>query len=385
MNVRRLDGVLQHYDWGDPRAIADLQGREPSGRPEAELWLGAHPSAPSLVADGRSLEAVIADDPAGALGPAIVDRFGELPFLLKLLAAAEPLSIQAHPSADQAEAGHAAENDRGVPVDAPERVYRDRNHKPELICALAPFRALCGFRRLDATRELFAALGPGTEPVVERLSVSGPDAEVLAATLDYLLTEADSDVVRGVVEAARVLDRPGWHDEAQVVLDAQTHHPDDPGIVVTLLLNYVELEPTEALFLGSGNLHAYLSGFGVEVMANSDNVVRGGLTSKHVDVVELLQVVDCTPIEPRIQRPDDWNHRYDVDADEFVLHRYVLAEGRAITWEREAPAIALVTRGSATVDGEPVGRGGAVFLAASETARLTGDAEVYLATTPHAP
>jgi mannose-6-phosphate isomerase len=379
--MQRITGVVQHYSWGHPSAIAELVGRVPSGEPEAELWFGAHPSAPSATGDGAGLDALIAADPVGMLGAEAAVAHGELPFLLKVIAAAQPLSIQAHPNAEQARAGFERENAAGIALDTPDRIYRDANPKPELVCALTPFEALCGFRPLAGTLDLFDALGDGVEPVVERLRAPGTDAEVLAGTVAWLLRDASSEVVVACLEACRMLERPGWAVEAQTAIDAATHFGSDPGVVVSLLLNRVTLRPGEALALGSGNLHAYLSGVAVEVMANSDNVVRGGLTHKHVDIAELLDVVDCTPIRPDVQRPDDWNHRYRSGATQFTLHRYEVGGGRRVAWQRDAPAIALVTRGAAVANGTTFERGDAVFVAANEEATISGDAEVFLATT----
>lgn len=379
--MERLDGVTQRYPWGHPTAIADLLGRAPSGEPESELWLGAHPKAPSVTEDGRTLDTVIAEHPVAMLGADAASAYGELPFLVKVLAAAKPLSIQAHPDAEQARAGFARENAAGVPLDAPDRTYVDPNPKPELICALTPFHVLCGFRPLAATRDLFDALGAGVEPVRDRLATSGESADVIDRTVSWLLREASPEVTTACVEACRMLDRPGWALEAQTALDLATHYGPDPAVVVALMLNRITLEPGEALFLGAGNLHSYLGGVGVEVLANSDNVVRGGLTTKHTDIEELLAIVDSHPMTPDVQRPDDWNHRYRSDAPQLALHRYEVGGGRSVAWKRDAPAIALVTAGSAEADGHTLRKGDAVFLAANDTATISGDAEIFLATT----
>ncbi len=315
------------------------------------------------------------------LGVDAASTFGELPFLMKVLAAAKPLSIQAHPGADQARAGFDRENAAGIPLDAPQRTYVDPKPKPELICALTPFHALCGFRSLAETRDLFDDLGAGVEPVAERLAARGDEAAVIAETMSWLLREASPEVTTACVDACRMLDRPGWALEAQTALDLATHFGSDPGVVVALMLNRITLEPGEAVFLPAGNVHSYLEGVGVEVLANSDNVVRGGLTTKHTDVEELLAIVDSNPTRPDIQRPDDWNHRYRTDVPELALHRYEVGGGRSVAWQREAPAIALVTSGRAEVDGEPLAAGEAVFLAADDTVSIGGEATVHLATT----
>lgn len=347
--VERLVATVQNYAWGDVHFIPELQERAASGAPEAELWMGAHPMAPSaLERDGSSLAQVVARDRTSTLGADVSDRFPSLPFLAKVLAADRPLSIQAHPSVMQAQAGFAREDAAGIPVDAPERIYRDDNHKPELICALTTFEAKCGFRSLDATRELFADLGgDALAGVRERLAGDGPDAEVLADTLAWLLrtepTEA-AGLADAAVAGAAVASADGpyardllWTGEIARI------HPGDVGVVVALLLNHVMLEPGQAVFLGAGNLHAYLRGAGIELMANSDNVVRGGLTAKHIDVEELLRVVDCTPIEPPVQTAAGCIHTFETPVPEFSLTRVVVSDDTRL--RVRGPEILIVTEG----------------------------------------
>ena len=354
-----LVGSVQTYAWGAPDVIAKLQGREPNGGPEAELWLGAHEIAPSnLQRSNVSLRAAIDEDPDRHLGPVVGARFGELPFLLKVLAAAEPLSIQTHPSFDEAKAGFEAEEAAGLSRSDPARTYRDTNHKPELICALTPFVAKTGFRPLDETRRLMAGLsdllGSTSELalLVKRLNGSGEQRDVLASVLEIMLTldvPASRALVDEVVRAARVLVDAGEHarfgPELRWTAKLNRFHPGDIGVVVALLLNHVELEPGEALFLPAGNLHAYLQGAGVELMANSDNVIRGGLTVKHVDSGELARVVDTGPAVPIVQRPGSTCHRFDSPVAEFSLTR--VTAGAA--FEREGPDILLVTEGEVAV------------------------------------
>ena len=346
ITVDRLAATTQHYDWGDERFIAELQRRPASGEPEAELWMGAHPKAPAHVADtAESLAAVIESDPTTALGAAAAERFGQLPFLAKVLAADQPLSIQAHPSLAQAAAGFERENGAGIPLDSPVRTYRDPNHKPELICALTPFEAKCGFRPLDATRELFDSLGgDALAPVRERLGADGREADVLADVLAWLLRSSDGETLaRSVVEAAAASSGGPYERELQWTAEIARLHPGDVGVVVALLLNHVVLEPGQAVFLGAGNLHAYLRGAGIELMANSDNVVRGGLTSKHIDVEELLHVVDCTPIDPPVQTATGCIHTFDSPVPEFSLTRVVVSDD--VRLRVQGPEILVVTEG----------------------------------------
>ncbi|MGF1599343.1 MAG: mannose-6-phosphate isomerase, class I [Acidimicrobiales bacterium] len=376
-----LLGVVRHYAWGATDIIAELQGRPATGEPEAELWLGAHPLAPGRLArSGRTLDEAVADDALHVLGPEVAARFGgRFPYLLKVLAAAEPLSIQAHPSKAQAEAGHRREEEAGVAWDSPHRTYRDDNHKPELICALTPFTAKCGFRPRPATVALFerlAAAAPGRAvgELATRLTAVGDDAAVLRSVLVWLLGRPGPDateLVTAVVAAAARRRTVGDTLDLDLAWTAELAavHPGDIGVVVALLLNHVELTPGEAMFLCAGNLHAYLRGAGVELMANSDNVVRGGLTVKHVDIEELATVVDTTPAEAPVERPAGPCHRYHSPVPEFSLTR--IDAGTTADFEPRGPEIVLVTDGSARLAasaGEElvVARGGAALIAAGD-------------------
>ncbi len=369
-SVERLDCDIQHYAWGQAGAISSLTGREPGGEPEAELWMGAHPKAPSRLADGRTLLEAIEADPVTLLGAAVDRRFGQLPFLFKVLAAEIPLSIQAHPSIERATAGFDRENRLGIAIDAPERTYRDPNHKPELICALTPFEAKCGFRALDQTRRLFEALDHPTLDAVRRLLHDGDDRTCLQNVMACLLGQ-EAHASRAMAEAVAdraaelVADEHPITDEFGVDLVAcagvAEAFPGDIGGVVALLLNHVVLAPGEALYLGSGNLHAYLHGVGVELMANSDNVLRGGLTPKHIDVAELLAVVDYQPIAAPVERPSGPVHTYASPVEEFALTRVDLDHA---THDVVGPAIVLVTEGFATVGGVRIEAGEPTFIAA---------------------
>ncbi|TKV28363.1 mannose-6-phosphate isomerase, class I [Arthrobacter sp. NamB2] len=345
-----LHNTLRPYAWGSESAIAELLGREPSGGPEAELWVGAHPDSPShaVFTDGsrRSLQDLISQDPQGLLGETVAERFdNRLPFLMKVLAAGSALSLQVHPSLEQAAAGYDAEEAAGVPQGAPHRNYRDRNHKPEMIYALTPFEALCGFRPLPEAVDIFtflaSAVGPGS-PAHELLdSVAGylaaGDTAALRSAFTLLL-EAPQDVVMDVERAVAGRTGPSDQDPDAVARDLRTvtelsgQYPGDPGVLVALLLNRVSLEPGEALYLPAGNIHAYLNGLGIEVMASSDNVLRGGLTPKHVDTDELLSTVVFEPLAPPALSPEYTlldQELYRPPFDEFQLQRIVLADSAA--------------------------------------------------------
>ena len=383
-----LSGTVQHYAWGDRAAIAELRGRPPSGNPEAELWFGAHPLAPSrLRSIDRSLLDAVEDDPPALLGAGTADRFGRFPFLLKVLAAGQPLSIQAHPSLEAARTGFAREEAKGIPRDAPTRTYRDDNHKPELICALTPFEAKCGFRHPSATvaaiDELLcrAAAGAtsnrdGERLLVElgrRLLADDSPADAIVDALDWILhlpAEHVRSVVDRLLEAASGCELSSG-DEASWLAELHRHHPHDRGIIVSLLLNHVSLAPGDAMFLPAGNLHSYLRGVGVELMANSDNVVRGGLTTKHIDVDELLAIVDPVPGPPPIERPSELDHRYCAPVPEFSLTR-LAGGGTTPDGERRfepiGPDIVLVTSGAAWLEPLDSARGGGVRVTAGDAA-----------------
>jgi mannose-6-phosphate isomerase len=357
--VTRLENQIQPYAWGSLTAIPALVGVPPTGQPQAELWIGAHPLAPSRLG-GRPLDAVIAEQPAALLGPTSVARFGpRLPFLLKVLAAAQPLSLQAHPSREQARAGFARENAAGVPLTAAHRTYKDDNHKPELLCALTPFRALCGFRAVEATRTLLRALEvPRLGPLLSTLDAHGPEGlfrEVMT------LPHADATALVGEVATACAR-RPARGFEAECANAAALANawPGDLGVLGALLLNLVQLEPGDALALGAGNLHAYLEGTGVELMANSDNVLRGGLTPKHVDVPELLRVLDFSSGPPPLVRPVGAPEAvYTTPFPDFRLSRLDV-EG-ATTLERLGADLVLCTAGEVSVNGLHLSRGAAAF------------------------
>ena len=395
--MRRLVNVVKPYAWGSKTAIAELLGNpSPSAGPEAELWMGAHPSSPSslLTEEGEApLDRVIAENPRGELGEASLSAFGpKLPFLLKVLAAAAPLSLQAHPSAAQAKLGFARENAAGLALDAPTRSYKDDNHKPEVLCALTPFWALSGFRSAKEIARIFRALAvPGLAPFAARLESEAEEAsrirEVFLGLFGHeakaaLAAEVSSD------RALAALKEAGFADEATWTARLAGEYPGDIGVVVALLLNLVLLPPGHAIFLDAGNLHAYLDGTGVELMASSDNVLRGGLTVKHVDVPGLSEVLDFRPGGvPRAARvaTKEGAIAYRTSAREFALSRIELSGQRTFA-PSEGPEILLVVRGSAEVTrGEEsidVGRGESVYLASSCTSLvLSGEATVFRATT----
>ncbi|WP_307214402.1 mannose-6-phosphate isomerase, class I [Microbacterium sp. SORGH_AS_0888] len=340
-----LENDPRDYAWGSATLIARLQGREPTGRPEAEVWFGDHPGSPARLAGAGTLDAWLDAHAGGA-------RLG---YLLKLLAAASPLSIQVHPSKAQAEAGFAAETAAGIPLDAAGRNYRDDNHKPEVIVAVSSrFEALAGLREVAATRRLLAGLGESAGVTAVRERLRGPDAEALRDTLGWLLSGEAGSEVDDVIASLATAESDEFAAELAVARRIAAAYPGDPGVVVALLMNLVVLQRGEAIFAPAGSLHAYLDGLGVELMAASDNVLRGGLTPKHIDVPELLRVVDTTPAAPPRILPEpvsDGVEAFRPGIPDFELWRVRADEAAPRTLALHGPAIVLAVGGAVRVNG----------------------------------
>lgn len=356
-----ITNTPRDYAWGSRGEISALLGLGPTDRTEAELWLGDHPGSPARVVES---EKTLPDV-----------ETGRLPFLLKVLAAGSALSLQAHPTMDQAREGFARENALGIPLDAPNRNYKDAFYKPELIYAVSDeFHALCGFRSAAGIRQIFDRLGLA----VERL---GGD-ESLRHVFEWLITRGEG--VDELIAAVVAAPADGSPELATAQLLAE-QYPGDPGIVISLMLNRVTLEKGEVLYLPAGNIHAYLKGVGIELMASSDNVLRGGLTPKHIDVPELLSVLDFTPVPVPYLAPEHPSAGVEVfrpDVPDFVLAA-IEDEG---SYELTGPAIALCTEGDLEVVGAGsaynLSRGDAVYITADEGAlSFAGLGTVFLATT----
>ncbi|MGL4340433.1 MAG: mannose-6-phosphate isomerase, class I [Rhodoglobus sp.] len=370
-----ITNTPRDYAWGSAGEISRLLGLTASGGPEAELWLGTHPGSPSTVVGSQQR---------------LVELLGApLPFLLKVLAAASPLSLQAHPSAAQAAEGFARENALGVPLDAPYRNYKDASAKPELIYALSgTFEALCGFRPVAQTRQIISVMMEGTAvdtsavPLLQGWLDRLTGDESLRGVFEWLITRGEGvdDLVAAVTALAS--ESAPSPELTTVALLAETS-AGDPGIAISLMLNRVTLRAGEALYLPAGNIHAYLSGVGIELMSASDNVLRGGLTPKHIDVPELLRVLDFRPLPVpqlvaespaagvRVFRP--------VDAD-FALHVIERDAVRTVT----GPAIALCLEGEFTLSGGAASvqlrRGSAICIAGESQLTITGRGQLVLAT-----
>jgi len=384
-----LTNEIRSYAWGSHTAIAEFLGRlSASAEPEAELWIGAYPGFASRLPDGKTLAQFIAEDPEAALGAAAVARFGpRLPFLMKVLAIGSPLSLQAHPNAAQAVAGFAAEEAAGVPLDDPTRNYRDARHKPEMLCALTPVEALCGFRAVEDTVAMLGELAvPELEGLREALVESG-----LQRGVRWILDLADDDIPVVVPALARALpsvDIGTYSSALHWLSRLADQYRRDRGVILALLCDFVRLEPGEALVIPAGMLHAYLSGVGVELMAESDNVLRGGLTAKHVDVADLQRILDLHSAVPEVLRGEKeglGRTRFPAGIDEFELCRVEVAD--AVALEGNRPTLVLTVEGSARLratDGTVLDlpRGHAAFLSAAEKdVEISGPAVVFEATT----
>jgi mannose-6-phosphate isomerase len=400
--IRLLENTIQEYAWGSTTAIPALRGiPNPENKPQAEVWMGAHPKAPSRVfheGRSRSLLEMIEKHPLEMLGQQTLKVFGnQLPFLFKILAAEKPLSIQAHPNSDQAKAGFKRENQLYIPMDAQNRNYKDQNHKPECICALSSFWALNGFRPIERIVSYLEILCPDALAQEIGSLKQIPDSHTLKKFYQTLLTlpeDRKKTTLNATVSQARK-----WIGQDPVyewILRLFEEYPLDAGILSPALFNLVCLKPGEALYLPAGRLHAYLEGLGIEVMANSDNVLRGGCTPKHMDVAELLNVVDFEPTRLEILEPLKGTSRtesfYPTPAREFQLSLITISKGL----DYHSPGnrgieILLCTEGKADLDhpgdqlrerkplrltpGESV-----VVPAAAEAYRLRGKALLYKAT-----
>lgn len=365
-----ISNAPRDYAWGSTTLLAELEGRAPSSTPEAEVWFGDHRGDPADLAGGGTLDAVTG---------------GTLPYLLKLLAAGQPLSIQVHPTREQAREGFARE--AGLAESAPTRNYRDDNHKPELIVPLSDrFEALSGLRPVADTLRLLDAFpaSEGLEALRAHLQ-DGAEPEALRATIGWLLSGSAQREVDDIIASLASAASTEFADAIAGVRSIAERNPGDPGVVVALLMNFLVLRRGQAVFLRAGLLHAYVSGLGVEIMAASDNVLRGGLTPKHIDVDELLAVVDPTPGSVPVQTPDDAADVtvYDIPVADFALRRVRVAGERTV--EVAGSAMALVTSGEITVAsaaGEemPIPVGSAAYADADERVLvLRGDGEVFVA------
>ena len=430
--MHRLHNTVKNFEWGSTDAIPAILGTVPDGTPCAELWLGAHPVSPSRLdvghtrtqapldrqnrlggqatagsvateaepRPGPNLIEYLAGDPEGLLGHDSLESFGaRLPFLLKVLSASKALSIQVHPNSEQARAGFAAEEEAGPALDAPNRNFKDASAKPELIYALTDFHALTGFRPRKAVRATFERMlsQPLTPPSLDVLGAiigalkSFSESKALSRAVEIILSDPRTSGLVDEVAAHGMDELPAGHisrsgsavDPAQTFSELVTDYPHDPGALVGLMLNRVHLQPGEALTMDAGVLHAYLFGTGIEIMASSDNVVRGGLTSKHVDIEQLATITEFRSGAPRMVEPDHSGMLLG-PTDDFALQ--ALRCPRMTTVERRGAAIALCTAGTVTLSSLgstlTLERGQSAFIAANEpTVTADGHGDLFVGTT----
>lgn len=352
--MQKLINSVQNYAWGSKTALTELYGiANPENLPMAELWMGAHPKSSSKITDDqgtvRSLRDVIDGDKTALLGRDVAERFGELPFLFKVLCAAQPLSIQVHPNKRASEIGFARENAEGIAMDAPERNYKDPNHKPELVFALTPFLAMNAFREFS---EIVSLLQPvaGAHTAIAHF-LEQPDAARLSALFASLLNMQGEEKARALaILRAAVADQQG--EPWQTIRVISEFYPDDSGLFSPLLLNVVKLKPGEAMFLFAETPHAYLQGTALEVMANSDNVLRAGLTPKYIDIPELVANVkfEAKPAAELLTQPVKHAGELDfpIPVDDFAFSLHDLSAEPAVLAQQSA-AILFCLEGEATV------------------------------------
>jgi len=388
-----IANTSRDYAWGSAGEISALLGTQPTGKPEAELWLGAHPGCPSVIVDpSQTNGASDLDEWIQRDGPQILgEGIERLPFLLKVLAAGAPLSLQAHPTPEQAAEGFARENAAGIPLTAGHRNYKDSSAKPELIVAVSEtFEAVCGFRAMAETRASIerlvvmdaASSTPTPALFAEWLALARDDSSI--RTMFEWLISAEPPVDDLVVRVS-ALAADDASDEFVLVRNLAGYYSGDPGVLIALMLNHVTLAKGEALFLAAGNIHAYMRGVGIELMAASDNVLRGGLTPKHIDVPELLSVLDFTASPVPYLRPEPLGATATVFRPPVRDFQLTVIEG-ASTIPVPGAAILLCSEGEFTIRGATgsvsLSRGHSVFVTAGEdTLTVLGAGQMFMAAT----
>lgn len=380
--MQKLINSVQNYAWGSHTALTELYGiANPDNLPMAELWMGAHPKSSSKITDAsgqtRSLRDVIDADKATLLGRNVAERFGELPFLFKVLCADNPLSIQVHPNKKASEEGFAKENAAGIPLDAAERNYKDPNHKPELVFALTPFLAMNAFREFSDIVSLLQPVSGAHASIAHFLQE--PNADRLSQLFASLLNMQGEEKSRALAVLKAALNSQQGEPWETIRFIAQ-FYPDDSGLFSPLLLNVVKLNPGEAMFLFAETPHAYLQGVALEVMANSDNVLRAGLTPKYIDIPELVANVKFTPKPAAELLTQPAKHGAELDfpipVDDFAFSLHDLnTQGADIA--QQSAAILFCLEGEAVLSkGEQqlvLKPGESAFVAANESPiRLSG-------------
>ncbi|BCL42634.1 mannose-6-phosphate isomerase [Enterobacter roggenkampii] len=374
--MQKLINSVQNYAWGSKTALTDLYGiANPNNLPMAELWMGAHPKSSSKIEDAsgqaRSLRDVIDADKAALLGDKVAQRFGELPFLFKVLCADQPLSIQVHPNKQASEIGFAKENAAGIPLDAAERNYKDPNHKPELVFALTPFLAMNAFREFSEIISLLQPVAGANNAIAHFLE--NPNADALSQLFASLLNMQGEEKSHALAVLKAALDSQQGEPWETIRLISE-FYPDDSGLFSPLLLNVVKLNPGEAMFLFAETPHAYLQGVALEVMANSDNVLRAGLTPKYIDIPELVANVKfvAKPAAELLTQPVKNGAELDfpIPVEDFAFSLHDLSQTET-TIAQESAAILFCVEGEATLHkGEQhlvLKPGESAFVAANES------------------
>jgi len=371
----RLQNQIKHYEWGSQKLIPEFLNIDNSkGAPCAEMWMGTHSlSISQTEVDGRLVN----------LG----DVSGELPFLFKLLAVEKPLSIQAHPNKAQAEEGFNKEESRGLSIKNPTRNYKDKNHKPEIMCALTPFTFMAGFREPNAISVSLEELVLIAPPLKEIISPLLRALEESSLSSFFRILYGFSRIEREYI-CTFILEKEGV--QGGVITQGQwklmkvfaSQYPGDPAIISPLYLNLLTLEPWQAVFIPSGVLHAYLDGFGVELMAASDNVLRGGLTPKHVDSSELMNILHFVPFAPQIITPPPsakW-FCYNTPCSDFLLSM-MRGQGDEEAFPGKRPAICIVIEGELRAGNEIFKKGESFYLPQTDFAhKFCGNYSLFAAT-----
>ena len=354
LRMQKLINSVQNYAWGSHTALTELYGiANPNNLPMAELWMGAHPKSSSQILDAggtpRSLREIIDGDKARLLGSKVAERFGELPFLFKVLCADQPLSIQVHPNKQASEIGFAKENAAGIPLDAAERNYKDPNHKPELVFALTPFLAMNAFREFAEIVTLLQPVADAHPAIGDFLS--SPNAERLSQLFASLLNMQGDEKSHALSVLQSALDAEQGEPWQTIRLIAE-FYPDDSGLFSPLLLNVVKLNPGDAMFLFAETPHAYLQGVALEVMANSDNVLRAGLTPKYIDIPELVANVKfvAKPAAELLTQPEQHGAELDfpIPVDDFAFSLHALS-AKESTIAQQSAAIVFCVEGEAVI------------------------------------
>ncbi|NSL86465.1 mannose-6-phosphate isomerase, class I [Chitinophaga sp. Mgbs1] len=399
MKLFRLDGKVQHYAWGGYQYIPSLLGIAPSEKPSAEYWMGAHPSAPSVITTGNGpvpFNELIQQQPAEIVGPQVWGQFKELPYLFKILDVKDMLSIQVHPTKAEAEKGFARENAAGIPLNAPNRNYKDDNHKPEIMVALSEFWLLHGFLPQEQLSQVLKTIPEFTSlsGIYEKEGYYGLYKSVMEmpqALVNMILRPLTDRMLPSYQAGTLPKSDPGFWAARAVLNDPESAEKIDRGIFSIYFFNIMQVQPGQAVFQDAGIPHAYLEGQNVELMANSDNVLRGGLTPKHVDVPELLKHTRFEGVHPNILQGDNISGGlekiYPTPAPDFVVSRINLQPGQVYTYTAKAAEIMIVISGNATIKGSDtlsLEKGQCVMAAYGETYEITtsGNVELYKATVP---